>query len=274
MSEGGGDIDDNLKNNVADAVQQTTKLNDATPRNSGDFNEDNVIIPNDSQDQLMQMVVELKFQNEYLKSHFQDLKDVYTDSAGSSVQAKEVDHDSKELKDKIEALNEELVIERQTRGAAEAALEHLRAEYTEADAKSQELEAKLAEAQKNLEQQVKERDEKNSELDSKKTPLIEISLLIRDNIKELRHSMEPKENAIETLQQSLLEKEQVLENMRGLLQAAEEKRQASLAELSSKHQQQIADLEAQLAESAADRTKATETISSLQSDMASFLMDE
>ncbi|GJS25358.1 hypothetical protein Tco_0453990 [Tanacetum coccineum] len=89
------------------------------------------------------------------------------DSAGSSVQAKEVDNDSKELKDKIEALNEELVIERQTRGAAEATLEHLRAEYIEADAKSQELEAKLAEAQKNLEQQVKERDEKNSELDSK-----------------------------------------------------------------------------------------------------------
>ncbi|GJX65807.1 hypothetical protein Tco_0300150 [Tanacetum coccineum] len=95
----------------------------------------------------MQMVVELKFQNKYLKSHFQDLKDVYADSAGSSVQAKEVDNDSKELKDKIEALNEELVIERQTRGAAEATLEHLRAEYIEADAKSQELEAKLAEAE-------------------------------------------------------------------------------------------------------------------------------
>ncbi|GKA54293.1 hypothetical protein Tco_0753242 [Tanacetum coccineum] len=57
-------------------------------------------------------------------------------STGSSIQAKEVDNDPKELKDKIEALNEELVIERQTRGAAEATLEHLRAEYIEADAKS------------------------------------------------------------------------------------------------------------------------------------------
>nr|GEW74598.1 protein GRIP [Tanacetum cinerariifolium] len=91
-----------------------------------------------------------------------DLKDIYAYSAGSSVHAKEVDNDSKELKDKIEALNEELVIERQTRGAAEANLEHLHAEYTEADAKSHELEAKLAE-----EQQVKERDEKDFELDSK-----------------------------------------------------------------------------------------------------------
>ncbi|GJW04488.1 hypothetical protein Tco_1563344 [Tanacetum coccineum] len=60
-----------------------------------------------------------------------------SDSTGSSIQAKEVDNDSKELKDKIEALNEELVIERQTRDAAEATLEHLRAEYIEADAKSQ-----------------------------------------------------------------------------------------------------------------------------------------
>ena len=70
MSEGGGDIDDNVKNHVEDAVQQTTKLKDATPRNSGDFNVDNVVVPNDMQDQLMQMVVELKFQNEYLKTHF------------------------------------------------------------------------------------------------------------------------------------------------------------------------------------------------------------
>ncbi|GJR90455.1 hypothetical protein Tco_0214466 [Tanacetum coccineum] len=37
MSEGGGDIDDNLKNHVEDAVQQTTKLNDSTSRNSGDL---------------------------------------------------------------------------------------------------------------------------------------------------------------------------------------------------------------------------------------------
>nr|GEV62749.1 hypothetical protein [Tanacetum cinerariifolium] len=108
MSEWRGDIDDNLKNHVEDAIQQTTKLNDSTPRNSRDL-------------------------------------DVYADSAGSFVHAKEVDNDSKELKDKIEALNEELLIE--TRGAAEATLEHL--------------------PQNNLEQQVKESDEKKSKLDSK-----------------------------------------------------------------------------------------------------------
>lgn len=33
---------------------------------------------------------------------------------------------------------------------------------------------------------------------------------LRDNIEELRHSLQPKENAIEALQQSLAEKDQVL----------------------------------------------------------------
>nr|GEY51425.1 hypothetical protein [Tanacetum cinerariifolium]GEY51439.1 hypothetical protein [Tanacetum cinerariifolium] len=102
----------------------------------------------------------------------------------------------------------------------------------EADAKSQELEAKLAKAQKNLEQQVKERDEKNSEIDSKLNRLhkrakqqiqevqkekddleakykeVNEKSELQDNIEELRHFMKPKENAIERLQHSLLEKEQ------------------------------------------------------------------
>ncbi|GJX14465.1 hypothetical protein Tco_0206223 [Tanacetum coccineum] len=104
---------------------------------------------------------------------------------------------SKELKDNIEALNEELVIERQTRGAVEATLKHLRAEYIEADAKSQELKAKLAEGSC-----------MHLVLFVIFTLIISLSFRLRDNIEELRRSMEPKENAIETLQQSLLEKEQ------------------------------------------------------------------
>lgn len=100
--------------------------------------------------------------------------------------------------------------------------------------------------------------------------------------------------------------QQMLEDMQGLLQAAEEKRQASLAELSSKHQkvnllrllgfwrvrififflshiynicslsflsspsQNIASLEAQIADSVSDRNKATETISSLQVKLVKF----
>ncbi|XP_023754131.1 protein GRIP [Lactuca sativa] len=338
MSEGGDDVDKRAENHVGDAIQPYAKSNDMSPQDIGNSKEDSILsngnpISDDTQDHLMQTMAELKFQNEYFKSHFHDLKNLYTDSTGSIQQTKtinqdETHEDSKELHDKIESLNKELIEERQTRAAAEAALEHLRIEYSEADAKCQELAAKLAEVEKNLEQQVKERDEKNSELDSKLNRLhkrakqriqevqkekddieakykevnekseqasLQLSGLqqeldrtrqhanealkaidverqqlrsannrLRDNIEELRRSLEPKENTIETLQQSLVEKEQMLENMKGLLQGAEEKRQASMAELSSKHQKQIANLEAQLADSSADRTKATETISSLQ----------
>ncbi|GKV21921.1 hypothetical protein SLEP1_g31845 [Rubroshorea leprosula] len=56
----------------------------------------------------------------------------------------------------------------------------------------------------------------------------------------------------------------ILEELRGLLQAAKEKRQASLAELSTKHQKNVESLEAQLADGLSHRTKATETISALQ----------
>nr|GEV45498.1 ribonuclease H-like domain-containing protein [Tanacetum cinerariifolium] len=191
------------------------------------------------------MVVELKFHNEYLKSHFQDLKDVYADSAGSSIHAKEVDNDSKELKDKIEALNKELVIKRQTRGAAEATLEHLTQKNLEqqekkCNEKKSELDSKMNRLHKRAKQQIQEVQKEKDDLEAKYKKVNEKSEqaasqlsglqqeldhtrqhanealkafdterqhILWDNIKELRHSIEPKENAIETLQQSLLEKE-------------------------------------------------------------------
>ncbi|XP_042514473.1 protein GRIP [Macadamia integrifolia] len=55
----------------------------------------------------------------------------------------------------------------------------------------------------------------------------------------------------------------MLEDLHGLLQAAEEKRQASISELSVKHQKHLESLEAQLADALADRSKADETVSSL-----------
>lgn len=61
---------------------------------------------------------------------------------------------------------------------------------------------------------------------------------------------------------------QKLEEMRALLQAADEKTQASLEDLSSKHQKQKESLEAQIAEALAERSKATETISSLRALIA------
>ncbi|RWW42098.1 hypothetical protein BHE74_00052375 [Ensete ventricosum] len=56
----------------------------------------------------------------------------------------------------------------------------------------------------------------------------------------------------------------MLEQVRGLLQASEEKRQASIAELSTKLQMQVESLEAQLTDALAQSSKSAETNSSLQ----------
>ncbi|KAL2551219.1 Protein GRIP [Forsythia ovata] len=294
---------------------------------------------NYSREQLEETVVDLSFQNEYLKSQFEDMKNLLLDSGqhDKRIKAMELDHlasdgDVRELHEKLESLKRELLEERQTRGAAEEALKHLGAAHSEADTRAQELSAKLAEAQQKMDQEIKERDEKYSELDTKFNRLhkrakqriqevqkekddietqfrevnekadrasSQLSALqqelertrqhanealkamdverqqlrsannkLRDNIEELRSSLVPKENALETLQQSLLEKEQMLKDMRGLLQAADEKRQSSIAELSLKHQKQVEDMQAQIADALNDRSKATETISSMRALVA------
>ncbi|CAK9321374.1 unnamed protein product [Citrullus colocynthis] len=287
----------------------------------------------DDHDELVQLVIDMKSQNEYLKSQLESMKNQQNvenmpereeeigSRDGESV-------DLKELQERIESLSKELSEEKQTRGAAERALQHLQEAHSEADAKVHELSAKLMEAQQKLEQEIKERDEKYSDLDSKfsrlhkrakqriqdiqkekddlearfrdvneraeratsqqtalqqeiertrqqanealkaidaeRQQLRSANNKLRDNIEELRHSLQPKESAIEALQQSLAEKDQRLEDMKNMLQAAEEKRQASLADLSAKHQKSLESFQMQLSDALNDRNKATETISSLQ----------
>ncbi|XP_043712900.1 protein GRIP [Telopea speciosissima] len=288
----------------------------------------------ETHDQLVQMVIELNFQNIYLKAHFEGLKSLQLDSGGicgtkiETEQEGSVNENVKDLHEKIESLNRELLEQKQAQDAAEDALKHLRASYSEADAKAEELSAKLAEVEQKMDQEIKERDEKYNELDSKfgrlhkrakqriqeiqkekddlearlndvnemaerassqqtslqqelertqqqanealrtmdveKQQLRTANNKLRETIDEIRRSLGAKENALEGLQQSLFEKEQMLEDMRGLLQAADEKRQASISELSVKHQKHLESLEAQLADALADRSKADETISSLQ----------
>ncbi|GFP89927.1 protein grip [Phtheirospermum japonicum] len=123
-------------------------------------------------DELVQMVVELSFQNEYMKSQFEGLKNHILDSDRPD-QQKVHNHDGlgcgdvREMRGEIESLKRELLEERQTRAAAEEALKHLRAAHLEADVKAQEFSAKLAEAQQKMDQEIQERDEKYSELDTK-----------------------------------------------------------------------------------------------------------
>ncbi|PRQ47233.1 hypothetical protein RchiOBHm_Chr2g0097461 [Rosa chinensis] len=106
----------------------------------------------DAHDQLVQMVTELKLQNEFLKSQIEGFR-------------------VERLRQSIESLNSQLEEEKQTRAAAEEALKHLREEHLEADSRAQDLSAKLAEAQQKLDQEIKEREEKYSDLDSKFTRL-------------------------------------------------------------------------------------------------------
>ncbi|KAA0052925.1 protein GRIP isoform X1 [Cucumis melo var. makuwa] len=287
----------------------------------------------DDHDELVQLVIEMKSQNEYLKSQLESMKNLQN---VENVREREEETDSrdgesvhlKELQQRIESLSKELSEEKQTRGAAEQALQHLQQAHSEADTKVHELSAKLMEAQQKLEQEIKERDEKYSDLDSKfsrlhkrakqriqdiqkekddlearfrdvneraeratsqqtalqqeiertrqqanealkaidaeRQQLRSANNKLRDNIEELRHSLQPKENAIEALQQSLAEKDQMLEDMKNMLQVAEEKRQASVADLSAKHQKNLESFQMQLSDALSDRNKATETISSLQ----------
>ncbi|XP_062144224.1 protein GRIP [Alnus glutinosa] len=339
MAAEGGHMAGVLEIHAEDALKPEKQLPDTNYLSNGNIALENGLpdvdpCSGDSHDQLVQMVTELKFQNEFLKCQFEDLKNLQLEEIVSNQQtiASETDggesEDVKELREKIESLEKELLEEKQTRGAAEEALKHLTSAYSEADAKAQELSAKLAEAEQKLDQEIKEREEKYSELDSKfnrlhkrakqriqdvqkekddleaqfrelsetaerassqqsalqqelertrqqandalkamdaeRQQLRSTNNKLRDTIEELRRSLQPKESALEALQQSQLEKDQMLEDMRGLLQAADEKRQASLAELSAKHQRNLESLEAQLADALSDRSKATETISSLQ----------
>ena len=107
----------------------------------------------DTHDQFVQMVTELKFQNEFLKSQFEDLKNSQSECSVSNQQTKANEteggesEDLKELRERIESLKRELLEEKQTRNAAEEALKQLTVAYSEADAKAQELSAKLAEGQ-------------------------------------------------------------------------------------------------------------------------------
>ncbi|KAL9251652.1 GRIP-like protein [Drosera capensis] len=116
------------------------------------------------EDDLVQMVVEMRFQNEYLKSKFEELK-------GSLKEAEErggeEEEEVKGLREKVECLGKELVEEKEMRSAAEEALKFVRLSHEEADARANELSVQLAEAREKMEKELKERDDKYSELDSK-----------------------------------------------------------------------------------------------------------
>ncbi|KAF3796172.1 GRIP protein [Nymphaea thermarum] len=142
------------------------------------------------------------------------------------------------------------------------------ANLREVNEKAAQLSSQLALVQQELERNRQKASEALRSLDSERQQLRTTNNKLRDNLDELHRSVEAKETALEGVQQALAEKEQMLHDMQGLLQSMDEKRQASIVEISSKHQKQVESLEAQLADAIADRSKAAETISSLQAVIA------
>ncbi|PIA56823.1 hypothetical protein AQUCO_00700875v1 [Aquilegia coerulea] len=314
------------------SIVENHERNENVVKENGVIND--YVCCNDTHGRLEEMVIELNFQNEYLKAQFEVLKNLHSESDGNFKQTKDIvedvdaSEDGNKLHEKIEELNRELLEKTQTQIAAENALKHLQSAYSDADEKAQELSTKLAEVQQKMDQEIKERDDKCNELDSKLTRLhkrakqriqdvqkekddLESRLReaneiaqrassqqssleqelersrqqakealraldmerqqlrntntkLQDSIEEVNRLLEAKDKTLDGLQHSLLEKEQMLEEMRGLLQNAEEKKLSSIADLSAKHQKHLESLEAQLADALSDRNKAAETVSSLQ----------
>lgn len=84
-----------------------------------------------SGDELLGMINELRLENEFLRSQFKEQAEVDTSQV-------------KQLEERLESLTREIDVEKQTRVAAEQALEHLRESYSEADAKAQEYSTKFS----------------------------------------------------------------------------------------------------------------------------------
>jgi hypothetical protein len=162
MASGEGDTDGTMEIRAEDSSRTEENLSDFDMnRESKDGSNVNIVFENgvsdgnegsgDTYDQLLQMVVDLRFQNEFLKSQFEGFSNVNSVRSESSLQ-KEVggteDRESdivKELQEKIESLNKEFLIEKQTRIASEEALKHLQILYSDAEEKAKDLAEQLVE---------------------------------------------------------------------------------------------------------------------------------
>ncbi|CAM0905825.1 unnamed protein product [Alopecurus aequalis] len=144
----------------------------------------------------------------------------------------------------------------------------LETRFNEINQKAEQAASLQLAAQQELERARHQASEALRAMDAERQQLRTVNSKLRSNFDETRLALEVRNNALEKLQQSVLEKEQILEQIQGSMQSAEEKRHASVSELAAKHQKQLESLEAQLAEVSAERTKASETIQSLQMVLA------
>lgn len=153
MSTEGGNIGEIPESHKEDTLKPAEEnLSELNHRTNGNLPLENGLCSgspysSEDHDQLEQMAMELTFQNEFLKSQFQGLKNFQPVSSVSTEQKGSEQKGAQELQERIESLNKKLLEEKQTRSAAEEALKHLQTSYSEADAKAQELSEKLIEGQ-------------------------------------------------------------------------------------------------------------------------------
>lgn len=144
----------------------------------------------------------------------------------------------------------------------------IEAQFKEINEKAEQASSELSAIRQELERTRQQSSEALKAMDVERQQLRSANNKLRDNLEELRHSLAPKENTIEELQQSLSVKDQMLEDLKKLLQADKEKLQSLDTEISAKHQKKIDSLEAQIADALSDRSKASETITSLRAMVA------
>jgi len=140
----------------------------------------------------------------------------------------------------------------------------LEARFNEVNQKAEQAASLQLAAQQELERARQQASEGLRSMDAERQQLRTVNSKLRANLDETRLALEVRNSSLEKLQQSVLEKEQLLDKVQGSLQSAEDKGMAIISELTAKHQKQIESLQAQLAEVSAERTKASETIQSLQ----------
>ncbi|RLN33944.1 protein GRIP isoform X1 [Panicum miliaceum] len=140
----------------------------------------------------------------------------------------------------------------------------LEARFNEVNQKAEQAASLQLAAQQELERARQQASEALRSMDVERQQLRTVNSKLRANLDETRLALEARNNSLEKLQQSVLEKEQLLEKVQGSLQSAEDKRMTIISELTAKHQKQLESLQAQLAEVSAERIKASETIQSLQ----------
>ncbi|XP_028551497.1 protein GRIP [Dendrobium catenatum] len=260
---------------------------------------------NGTYDQLSQIIMELSLQNDYLKAQIegtksQALRSVEVARPNNGSKDDEASEIVSQLQEKINSLNKELQEQRETQRAAENALEHLRAEYSEADGKVQELSLKLIEAQQLMEREIKERDDKHVELDSKFGRLhkrakqrIQELQKEKDDLEARLHDIilkaeqtssqqvaaqqeveRTRQQANEALRSMDVERQQLratnnklrdsVDELLRSLEAKESTLEGLQQSLFEKEQVHVGSLEAQIADFLTERNKAAETIASLQ----------